>query len=414
VIRTVARQRRFLIALPSGINLPIPHVRNVQRQYWVDAASGSDLFTEAQARDTESNAWATLQKAIDSYLNPVVGDVAINVKNTGTYQAAAGPATAFIDEGRSSVDHYLIVRRAQAAKPLVRLAAGAGNQHDAFQIRDGWVILDGFEIDSAGRPGQSAAGNTDGTGVYISKNTGADNGAIEIWNMDVHDLLLVDYANTKVQGFLSEPTNPPSPILFINNKVRDIGATVEGESLNDLEHGYYLHGNVWLINSLVYDIPNGFCVQTYDGGASVTKNYLVHCTLAFTTDQGLWTIDPRRSTNIHIRNSILYAAAAGKYNIANTQGGTPDTSSTLRTVDHVINKVVDGLGPIGNPQDMTISNHDTISEPGFIDANARNFHLVEGSAARGYVDEEWSPAFDLDGKMRIAGSVDAGCYQYAA
>ena len=392
----------------AGESLPTPHTRNVTREYWVDAAVGSDATSEAVARDSAANPWQTIANAISNCLIPTSGDCAINVRPTGTYQETGAPqATAIMEKAGLTSAKRLILRKDPAAgtKPLIRMKAGTAiAQHDCVQMKSAFTIIDGFELDSSGRPGLTSGAGTDGTGVYVPEIAGTAAGDIEIWNLDIHALLLAAYSSNKVQGVFCEPSAPTDPILCYNLKVWDIGPTAESESEQNLEHGYYLHGNVWLINCLTYDIWNGFGVQIYDGGAVVDKIYLIHNTIALTTDMALITVDPRNSTNIEFRNSIFYAAPSGNPNISNTQGTAPGNGLT-RIIDHCINKVVAGTVPISNAADFTITFHDTSSDPLFTDEGGRDFHPASDSTAVGYVDDAYSPSFDLEEQTRVGEAV---------
>lgn len=403
---------RDLVAIvgSQGSNLPARHIRNVTRQYWVDASGGSDATSEATARDSSANPWATIQHAIDTCVLPTLGDCAINVRNTGVYQETTVQATAIVEKAGLTTSKRFIIRSDQDAKPVVRMAGGAtGAQHDCFQIRSSFTILDNFDCDSSGRPGP-ASGDNDGTGIFVNMS-GSPDGAVECWNMDVHDLVMANNpAAAKAQGLFSEAASPLAPIQFINCKVWNIGPANEGESQNNLEHAVYGHGNLWFINCLMYDCLNGFVLQIYNGGAVVDKIYVVHCTLALPTDLGVVTVDPRNSTNIEFRNSIIYGAPSGQWNISNTQGTAPSPGAA-GVIDHVINKAIAGLGAIANAADFTISNHNTTDDPQFADVTTRNFQLLPDSPAVGFSDTLWSPPFDLLGRERPAGAEDAGALQ---
>lgn len=401
--------------MAQGENLPTPYTRNVTRQYWVDAASGNDGVLETVARDSDSNPYQTINQAITSALVPTSGDLAINVRPTGTYQdtgtGATFQATAQLEKAGLTSTKRLIVRKDPAAstKPLVRMRGGTNTaQHDCFQVRDEWCIIDGFECDSSGRPGITTGAGADGNGVFISP-TVAD-GGVEIWNLEIHDLMMANFSGNKAQGIFSEPSAAANPILVYNCKVWNIGATVEGEAENNLEHGCYLHNNVWLINCLWYDITNGFCIQLFDSGSVVEDIYIVHNTVALTTDIGLVTVDPRSSTPVEFRNSILYAAPSGQPNISNTQGGAPASNPEGRVIDHCINRVVAGSGQISNAGDFAISSHPNV-DPQFSSVVGRNFRPLMGSPADGFVDNTFSPAFDINNDPRPVGSETAGAIQ---
>jgi hypothetical protein len=393
--------------VPQGSNLPTPHSRNIQRRYYVDAVNGSDSFTEAQARDNPSQPWATLQKAADTYALPASGDVSIDVRPTAMYQAGSGAATMIIDRGVPTTSQWLIVRKDpdyadSEARPLVRIAAGTtGIQKDAFQVGDAFVILDGFEIDSSGRPGDGTAG-ADGTGVYRFGGVGA----VELWNLHIHDLILVANAASKVQGVFSEI----GQMQMWNLHIHDIGATTEGEAANDLEHGMYLQGDdYWLINSLIYDITNGFAVQSYEGGPTFDSHRVVHCTLALATDQGLWTIDPRNSTNIICRNTIFYSSVNNPP-ISNGQGSAPAAEGAGSLDRLLIDKVAASVD-ITNPAHFRLGSIDVDSPIDFVDVTNRDFRLNQNSAGRRFADSSWSPAFDMNNRPRREGQEDCGALQ---
>ena len=401
--------------MAQGENLPVPHTRVIGRSYYVDAALGSDSHTEANARDNPSNPWATIQKAVDTFAFPGANSVAIRVRKTGIYQASAGvQATVSISGKATSSTQYLIIMADDpGARPVVRIVAGTtGGQHDAFQIgtTQKYVIIDGFEIDSSGRPGP-ASGTNDGTGVYVS-GTGSGGMAIELWNLWIHNLMLSATGPTtgKVQGIFSE-RHGTDQILIYNCKIHDIGTTVEGEAQNDLEHGMYVHGSMWIINTLIYNITNGFGLQIYDGDAAIDGVRVVHCTLGPpNTDKPNVTVDPRESTNIVFRNSIL-KGSFGTINIEN-EGGAPSGVTDGRVIDHVINKAFTGTSPISNAVEFAITNHITNQDPKFL-VDGSDFRIMASSPAKGYVDNTYSPSFDLDKNPRPVGQEDAGAYQSA-
>lgn len=403
--------------MAQGDNLPARHVRNIQRTYYVDAASGSDATSEATARDNPSSPWATIQKAIDTFAFPASGDVAIRVRKTGVYQASdAGGVQGTVvisGKGTSSTQWLIVMADNPAQRPVVRISSGStAAQHDAFQIGSGqrYVIIDGFEIDSVGRPGPTS-GSNDGTGVYVAgPASGASSSNIELWNLWIHHLQLAPNATGgKVQGIFSERRgNDADAMLVINCKVHDIGALVEGEAQNDLEHGMYVHGAIWVINTLIYNVWNGFCFQVYDGGDVIDGVRTIHCTFTLSTDKPVVTVNPRNSTNISFRNSILRGTQGSK-NIENLSGTAPSAGGT-GSIDRVINKPFSGSSPIDNAADFTITNHIVDKDPGF-HAPGADFHIWAYSPAKGYVDNTYSLPFDLDNMPRPSGSEDAGCYQ---
>jgi len=384
--------------VPQGSSLPARHVQNVQRNYYVDDVLGSDATTEATARDNPAAPWKTIQKAVDDYLNPASGDVAINVRS-GLYQGASGTAqTVLVDLTPASTSQWLIVRNDAGHAPLIRVPAGTGTQKDGVHVRDPFVIVKGFEVDSTGRPGSTPA---DGTGVWVEASP------VELDGLHIHDIQLAAHASAKAQGVFCDVAGNQ----FWNLRIHDIGAPTAGEAADRLEHGMYLNKNdMWVVNTLVYDIENGFCIQSYNGGATLDLHRLVHCTLAFETDAtGLYVYDPRSSTNMIVRNSVFYSAASGVFCIHGGGGG----AGAGKEIDHCLEKGAPG-GDVEFPGDFTITNNQTDTDPLFADPTGRDFRLLIGSPARGYAESAWSPATDLVGEPRPSGAEDAGAYQFAA
>ena len=193
---------------------------------------------------------------------------------------------------------------------------------------------------------------------------------------------------------------------------------------------YNFHGNALELVQAKVDVKNslfanaqGNCVKVVGGNVS-----FIHCTIA---NFYVWR---QRDVALALHNSIegepapLHGALFANCVIAGSKddevlgyltsfGDTVPNASNYRFEHSFINTVDEGnenfwaitydsvdVEPFGK-EHFRLIDHDVFSY---------DFHLSEVSKARGVASDEYLGGlpFDLDGVERVAGSVDAGCYQF--
>lgn len=394
--------------MAQGDALPARATQNVTREYWVDPVSGSNSYTEAQARDNPSFPWQTLQKADDTISNPSSGDVAINLVDSGIHTAADNTGSV-CEIGIGTVpdsDTRWIFRPAEAGTVPVVQRSGGSNTVDrwCFRIRTGgYVILENLEMtDPAPRATTGSA-----SAVWIG-GAGAAPGC-EIYGCSIHDMDTTSNT-TRVQGIDIDNVGGGTCIVE-NTRVYDMAPSAEPR----LCHGCYVSaGTTWFINCLFYNISNGYGMQFFSGTPFPFK--IAHCTVAgpYYPDEGPLVYVADASMNSDIRNSVFWetGTSGGQAAIHRTSGITTGTGSFL---DYVMIRNADSLF-VDTDANWTQSNmNEGTANPGFVDEANDDYRPTAGSAMVTMgANTSWSRPYDINGDTRPAGQETAGAFQVEA
>jgi hypothetical protein len=385
------------------------------QQWYVDAAAGSDTSGDGSS----SRPWRTVQRAAD-YLRstaawPSSGDVAVNLRPTGTYKSTTDPNTTlslhYDNAARApNANRWLIWRRdpAYGGRAVIANPDGSDADKTAVTVSDtaynNYMIFDGIRFTGESVPKGRAGSNGASMGVYL---VGNNNHHFEFRNFEFDGFRQTNAASYEsVEGLFQSGTS--GPLSFVNGVVHDIATPGSGGPGG---HGAYLHGEsgILFLNVLAYSMNHGFAFQFYNssGGAPGSGAIVSHCTIVDGTggpNGGSLTI-PERSSNVKVVNSIL-AYNGGAAAIHFYPFGSPGTGSNG---DHLVFYGNSG-GNHESSSGWTWRNEQTAG-PLFVDRASRNYRLLQGSPAISYSDTAYSPATDLGGNPRPAGAEDAGAYE---
>jgi hypothetical protein len=391
---------------------------SVVQQWYVDAAAGSDTTGDGSS----TRPWKTVQRAAD-YLRstaawPSSGDVAVNLRPTGTYKSTTDPNTTLWLNYDSSArapnaNRWLIWRRDPAYGGRAVIANPDGSDADKYgavvsnTLYDNYMIFDGIRFTGESVPKGLAGSNGASTGVYLEGN---NNHHFEFRNFEFDGFRQTNAASFEsVEGIFQSGTT--GPLYFVNGVIHDIATPGSGGPGG---HGVYLHGEngILLLNVLAYNMNHGFAFQFFNthGGVPGNGAIISHCTIV---DNGFGAnggtiILPEADSNVKIVNSIIAyngSAAAVHFDPVGSPGsGNND--------DHLVFYSNSG-GNHDSSRGWTWTNEQT-ANPLFLDRANKNYRLVQGSPAISYSDTAYSPATDLDGNPRPPGAEDAGAFQFGA
>jgi hypothetical protein len=393
------------------------------QQWYVDAAAGSDTSGDGSS----SRPWRTVQRAAD-YLRstaawPSSGDVAVNLRPTGTYKSTTDPNTTlslhYDNAARApNANRWLIWRRDPAYGGRAVIANPDGSDADKTAVTvsdtayDNYMIFDGIRFTGESVPKGRAGSNGASMGVYL---VGNNNHHFEFRNFEFDGFRQTNAASYEsVEGLFQSGTS--GPLSFVNGVVHDIATPGSGGPGG---HGAYLHGEsgILFLNVLAYSMNHGFAFQFYNssahhypGGNSIVS----HCTFAdngFGANGGT-TFLQEGASNTKIVNSIISYNQNGAPALHFEMPDSPDPAGTGSNGDHLVFYSNTGGGR-DNPSGWTWTNN-LVQNPLFVDRANRDYHLQASSPAIGYSDTAYSPATDLDGNPRRPGAEDAGAFQYVA
>jgi hypothetical protein len=87
-----------------------------------------------------------------------------------------------------------------------------------------------------------------------------------------------------------------------------------------------------------------------------------------------------------------------------------EAGGSSNNVDHIVYHNISGDNHAANAQ-WSFTN-EIEQNPLFVAPGSDNYRLQSGSPAIGYTDTAYSPAYDLEGNVRPAGSEDAGAFEF--
>jgi hypothetical protein len=413
--RSGVRSVTVVVGSSQGSRLPSLHALNVVKQWYVDAAAGND----ATGNGSSTRPWRTVQRAAD-YLRstaawPSSGDVAVNLRPTGTYKSTTDPSATlsldFTSAARAPrAKRWLIWRRDPAYGGRAVIANPDGSDADKYGVvvsntpYDNYMVFDGIRFTGESVPKGRAGSNGASTGVYLEGN---NNHHFEFRNFEFDGFRQTNAASFEsVEGVFQSGTS--GPLSFVNGVFHDIATPGSGGAGG---HGVYLHGEsgILLLNVLAFKMNHGFAFQFYNSHGGVPGNGAIisHCTIV---DNGFGAnggtiILPEAASNVKIVNSIIAyngsAAAIHFYPIGSGSGNNGD---------HLLFYSNSG-GNHDYSSGWTWTNERT-ADPHVLHGGKSNFRLRQGSPALGYSNTAYSPAKDLNGNPRPPGGEDAGAFQF--
>ena len=388
------------VTTPLATSLParIAEWSGTGNTYYVDASSGSDSYTEAQARN-ESTPWKTIQKAVNSYALPASGHVRILVKN-GTYRASgdsnAVQATVTFENLGSrtpSAGSVLNLMAYPGASPVVQEPPYAGSTPGNAERHGFWF-------------GDTSAKFIRVRGFRVTQNTAAMNQA-QGFRIDSSSDIEIDQCEISGWKSAAVGNNPRAQGVYIgsgstrvhmyNLVVHDIGNPAT-EATN-LSHGFYIQGSHHVLaNVISYDNRNGFGVQFYAGGGGGPGHIITNLVTANNKMSGM-VVDGTYTASV--RNSVFYD---------NDQWGLSVRGSANVTAENTISFANGSTGTLGNGFNTEGSSKLALQNilgvnPLFVNFGARNFHLQSGSPAYRTGAAAFTPLRDLDQSSNKAATI---------
>jgi hypothetical protein len=395
--------------MPLAASLPALHTPNVGSTYYVNATTGND----STGTGASGAPWASLQKAYE-YLRdtatwPTDQDILVEVA-AGTYQRTNQQYTLdtwYNGTGRKPTATQWVIWNF-AAGAVVKLPSGTSPSNNKGAMRldtvssgvSSYQMFIGMEIDGE----QTRVNNTvDAIGVYLSGSTSN----VQLVDCHIHGIYAMDTDDgsptSKAQGVFISPAGVDN--IITGCRIHDIG-TATG-TINIQEHCVYTSGDsTYIFGNVIYDAPNGYGVQCYDGGAAMSNVLIASNTIGGTIEKSCIVV-PRNGTSITIKNNILYGA---------TQYGVEFFPTTNAGSTNVLDyNVIDSctLGDLSHATSTSWTITNTVTtDPLFTNYASRDFTLQSGSPAIGHADENYSTATDFAGVARDA-APDAGAYELA-
>lgn len=410
--------------MPQGDALPALHSWNIGQNFYVDGVNGNDTTGDGSS----GSPWATLQKVHNELRDNVSWvaagqDVAVNIR-AGTYKAAnTNVATLdifFNNASRCPLSNRFLIWKpdeGHEGQVIIQNPDGTSDQRGCVRLQNGgaarmsYIIFSGLEFDGEDTR-KGAIGNGNSYGIYFGPfgaNTATD---CEVLDCEIHGFQVNGdgVQQCSAQGIPAEVG--ADGLKIVNCRIHDIGTTSLTSDFQ--EHGLYLQGHDTLVlNTLIYNIPNGYNLQFYSGGANEFDGSIVaHCTLDDAEASGI--VIHGNASDVAIKNCVITnhtGRGASSYGIEYEPAG--NGSATGSVVDHIIYDNNQGGNREASPTGWTFTN-ETSDDPLYVDQPNADYRLSEGSPAIGYSDTSYSPSTDINGNSRAAGNEDAGAFEFTA
>ncbi|UVT16973.1 MAG: right-handed parallel beta-helix repeat-containing protein [Nitrospira sp.] len=254
-----------------------------------------------------------------------------------------------------------------------------GALNAGFRITVPYYIIEGFEIEG---PPITTGNSHHG----ITLTPGATGSVIRMNSM--HDLGRTVCSTTSVNTGMT--FHGVANVVIERNRFYTIGRLRPGEngcvaSLVDHDHGIYAgqNPNLTIRYNVFYDINRGYPIHIYkEGGCTNIGLFIYNNVFA---DRSPTNRPPGQIllahslTNVHINNNIFYDPPKGYgldfYHVGPVENVTVSHNLTNGTASVMIN-------PSGKPSSgLTYEDNMFNTDPGFINAEARDFALTSKSAA---------------------------------
>ncbi len=397
--------------MAQGDLLPALYTPSYSTQLYVDTVAGNDTTGTGAI----GAPWKTVQKAQD-YIKatltwPGSGDIAVYCKQ-GTYQAASGQETLLVNYPtvgkRPSTNQRVIWQPWPGSEGLVKFENPAGTDQSKYCVRfngaaanpAGFTSFLGIEFYG----GDVVRGvNTSGTSlaVYVNDTTG-NSTDITFDGCWFHGFK-ASGAAASAQAFQVESGGDNFRLL--NFRVYDIGT--DTGTIDNQEHGFYCQASTpWLHNGLIYNIPNGYAMQFFNGDAGQGAK-ITHVTADGAYASAVIIDDSLN--NVVIANCIFtnsVGRGGSSYAIEFYPAGTPGTNNQVINLVHYGNQ--GGLRSSTPASGWTW--HERNEDPGFKSTTDRT--LKPSSRSISFAASSYSSFTDLNGVARPAGHEDAGAFEY--
>ena len=262
-----------------------------------------------------------------------------------------------------------------------------------FAVRASYIVINNFDI--------SGFGATSSQGIYLASGTNH-----VVFGNNIHNIANIFLSNSYGNDgiFVQTPND-----LINSNFIHDIGRT----NTVNLDHGIYVDGSLGassttIQNNVIYNTPQGWCVQLYPGSMSgvLIINNTFNCN---DTHNGGSIVQGSALSNSRIANNLFYNPGGG-IAIDFTCCGTANSNVE---VDHNVT-TAGSMGDIA-PSGVNFNNNITgASTSGLVNNEAgADYHLVTGSPAIGAGTSLGAPSMDIQGTSRSQFSrYDVGAYEY--
>jgi hypothetical protein len=330
--------------------------------------------------------WATIQHAANS-----VGPGATVLVADGTYnQCSGGTIVNITSSGTSSAPITFQSQNKWGAKLVGDTSCGLG-----FAVRASYIVINNFDI--------SGFGATSSQGIYLASGTNH-----VIFGNNIHNISNISQSNSYGDdGIFVSSSND----LIDANFIHDVGRT----NTVNLDHGIYVDGSLGassttIQNNVIYNTPQGWCVQLYPGSVSGVTiiNNTFDCKDTHNSGSIIAAASPL--ANSRIANNIFYNPGGG---VAINMGSCCGGSFSNVTVEH---NVTTGSSMTDmSASGVTFSNNILSASPSVLVSNeaGADYHLVTGSPAIGAGTSVGAPSVDIEGTSRSQLSrYDVGAYEY--
>jgi uncharacterized protein YjdB len=357
---------------------------------------------------SETAPFRTIQRAAD-----VAQPGNVIVVEDGTWTDTDGDGS-IVNINRGGTASALITFRARN-KWGAKLDGQGGRAAQGFDFNNGvgYVRIEGFEIF-----GVANVGTPRGSASAIDAYDGGHDS--QVVGNHIHDIGRVcttsENTNGEVGIFVQQPN-----MLIEENLIHDIGRFFPGENgcsyssgfngYQTLDHGIYLNGGspgadgALIRNNIFYNTRHGWAIQWYPGSLSNIR--VINNTFAYGNPNKNYThivLDASISSS-SIVNNIFYNPEGGRTIEAVGFSGSITIANNITTGSAMTDRS-------STPTGMTMIGNLLGTDPQFVSAAGRDFHLLPGSPA---IDRGQATSLvqrDFDGRSRpLGGAYDMGAYE---
>lgn len=393
-------------------------------------AWAAEYFVSPSGNDsnagTLSGPWRTLAKAAGS---ATAGDTVYLM--SGTYKERLVPAFS------GTSNNYLTFSAYTGHTPVID---GSNVQVGNFQglvdlSNKSYIRISGITVQNSAYAGIFSGGKSTGLIIEKNKTINSISSGIAVWGganilIDGNDVL---DSNLGPNHEALDVAGGTDGFEIRYNKVHnDNGLGKEGIDVKEgVRNGLIHHNEVYntkaiaiyvdafdletynikVFDNLVHHGSNGIAIASEHGGflhdIAVYNNIIYNMNniaiRAFGLVESAYTTHPMN--NILIMNNTIY----------NSSNGITNANDQVSGYFIIRNNIIFNAGQVYSNNSNIISDHNLYVDPGFVNAQAFDFHLLEGSQAVDAGSSEYAPEDDFECNKRPAlNGFDIGAYEYGA